>query len=218
MVRKPKRPSFGPGGNGVSDCCVIALRLAVALIRGKEVRILAFVNGNSCPFSSEAAMNTRQAITSTMDLSLTALRKYIGDLSDAELLTRPGKGCNHIAFQLGHLIVSENGILNGLVPGAGVELPAGFREKHDKANSASDNSQDFCTKQQYLDLIDKVHAASVKALNATSDADLDQPAPESFRKMFPTAGNVWILIATHPMMHAGQFVPVRRALGKPVVI
>jgi hypothetical protein len=29
---------------------------------------------------------------------------------------------------------------------------------------------------------------------------------------------MFILIATHPMMHAGQFVPVRRALGKPVAI
>jgi hypothetical protein len=28
----------------------------------------------------------------------------------------------------------------------------------------------------------------------------------------------YLLIANHPLMHAGQFVPVRRALDKPVVI
>jgi hypothetical protein len=36
--------------------------------------------------------------------------------------------------------------------------------------------------------------------------------------MFPTAGHIYLLIATHGLMHAGQFVPVRRKLGKPVVI
>jgi hypothetical protein len=36
--------------------------------------------------------------------------------------------------------------------------------------------------------------------------------------MFPTVGHIYLLIATHQLMHAGQFVPVRRALGKPVVI
>jgi hypothetical protein len=31
-------------------------------------------------------------------------------------------------------------------------------------------------------------------------------------------GDVFMLIGAHPMMHAGQFVVVRRAAGKPVVI
>ncbi len=137
-------------------------------------------------------MNARQAISSTMDMSLLVLKQYISDLSDADLLKRPGAGCNHLAWQLGHLIASECGILNSLVPGAVPELPAGFKEKHDKNNTASDDPKNFCTKQQYLELLDKVHAASTKALNAAADADLDQPAPENFRKMFPTAGQVWI--------------------------
>lgn len=163
-------------------------------------------------------MNAQQAISATMDLSQMVLKQYVGDLSDAELLKRPGPGCNHIAWQLGHLISSECGLLNSIAPGAAPELPAGFKEKHEKGNAGSDNPQDFCTRQQYLDLIDKVHAASVKALNATTEAALDQPSPEQFRKMFPTVGSIWVLIATHQLMHAGQFVPVRRALGKPIVI
>jgi hypothetical protein len=163
-------------------------------------------------------MNTRASITATMDISLMVLRQYINDLSDTELLQRPGKGCNHIAWQLGHLISSECGLLESICPGAAPTLPEGFKEKHDKANALSDQPQDFCTKVQYLELLDSVHAASAKALEGFSDADLDKPGPEHFRQMFPTAGHIWVLIATHPLMHAGQFVPVRRSLGKPVVI
>lgn len=163
-------------------------------------------------------MNTKQAITSTMDISLMVLKQYVGDLSDAELMQRPGPGCNHLAWQLGHLISSECGLLESLAPGAAPELPAGFKDTHEKENAVSDNPKDFCTKQQYVDLLDKVNAATRTALEKVSDADLDKPAPENFRAMFPTAGQIWILIATHPLMHAGQFVPVRRALNKPIVI
>ena len=163
-------------------------------------------------------MNSRSAIVATMDISLMILKQYISDLSDTELLVRPAPGCNHIAWQLGHLISSECGLLAGISPGAAPELPAGFKEKHDKANAKSDAPGDFCSKATYLELIDRVHAASVKGLEAFDDAGLDQPSPEHFRKMFPTVGHIWVLIATHPMMHAGQFVPLRRALGKPVLI
>ncbi len=163
-------------------------------------------------------MNTQDAIRATLKTSSVVLTKYLDDLSDADLMLRPGVGCNHIAWQLGHLIASENQLLEAVAPGAGIELPAGFAEKHGKERKDDDDPAHFCTKQEYLDLFEKMHAATLAAIAKMSDADLDKPAPEHFQKMFPTAGHVVILIATHGLMHAGQFVPVRRSLGKPVVI
>jgi hypothetical protein len=164
------------------------------------------------------SMNTRDAIRSTMDISSMVLKQYLSDLTDAELLMRPGKGCNHIAYQLGHLITSECGLLDAIAPGTAPELPVGFKETYGKENCTCDDPQKFCTKQQYLELFEKANAATLKALNATTDADLDKPSPERLRKMFPTVGVIYVLIATHPLMHVGQFVPLRRTLGKPVLI
>jgi hypothetical protein len=163
-------------------------------------------------------MNTEDAIRQTMDFSLFVLKTYVGDLTDAELIQRPGPGCNHLAWQLGHLIASESQLLNAIRPGSGVELPAGFAEQHSKETIGSDDPAKFATKQQYLELLDKTNAASKQALDGFPETEFDAPSPESFRKMFPTMGAMFMLIATHAMMHAGQFVPVRRALGKPVVI
>lgn len=163
-------------------------------------------------------MNAKDTIAATLDTSSFVLGKYIEDLSDTELLTRPGEGCNHVAWQLGHLIASEAMLLNMLVPGAAPELPEGFAEKHSKDNTDSDDAADFCTKAEYMEQFDRMHAATKSALDGVSEADLDQPAPENFRAMFPTVGAMWILLATHPLMHAGQVVPVRRKLGKPVLI
>jgi hypothetical protein len=163
-------------------------------------------------------MNAKDAIRDTLNLSHFVLKSYIGDLTDAELLMRPGKGCNHVAYQLGHLISAECSLLNGIRPGSAPELPAGFAEQYTKANAGSDDPARFLTKQQYLELTEKMHAATLALLESYPEADFAKPSPESFRKRFPTMGSIFVLIATHPMMHAGQVVPIRRALGKPVVI
>lgn len=116
------------------------------------------------------------------------------------------------------MISSEVHLLKSIVPSASIELPEGFAAKHSKEQVGNDNPADFCTKQQYLDLFEKVHAVTAAEVDKLSEADLDKPAPESFRSIFPTVGNMVILIATHGLMHAGQFVPIRRRLNKPVVI
>ncbi|MEZ6060269.1 MAG: DinB family protein [Planctomycetaceae bacterium] len=163
-------------------------------------------------------MDAKAAIKETLSLSNMVLSSYISDLTDAELMKRPAAGCNHVAWQLGHLISSECGMLNGIQPGAAPELPEGFDEKHSKENATSDDSSDFLTKEQYTELAGKVHDAVTACLDAYPSEKLDDPSPEAYRSMFPTMGSIFLLIATHPMMHAGQLVPLRRQLGKPVVI
>lgn len=162
-------------------------------------------------------MNTQQAISTTLATGSMVLNSYVSDLSDEELLTRPAEGCNHVAWQLGHLIASECDLLEMVCPDAAVKLPAGFADQHGKEMANSTDASGFCTKQEYLDLFEQVHTGTLEALSKLSDADLDQPGPEQFAEMFPTVGHVFVLIATHGMMHAGQIVPVRRKLGKPVL-
>lgn len=163
-------------------------------------------------------MNAKDAIRSAANLSTTVLKAYISDLDDGDLMRRPGKGCNHLAWQLGHLISSEIHLLNCVARGKGTELPPGFADAHSKASASSDDPASFHVKQTYVGLFDEVRAASLAALEAYAQSDLDRPAPEDFRDFCPTMGDMFMLIATHPMMHAGQFVVVRRQLGKPILI
>ncbi len=102
--------------------------------------------------------------------------------------------------------------------GAGVSLPDGFEKQHSKENNLSDSPSDFCSKSTYIELFEKVNQASLELFGSLSDSDLDLPGPPAFQSMFPTVGAVCVLIATHPMMHAGQVVPVRRQFGKPVLM
>ena len=163
-------------------------------------------------------MNAKDAIRSSANLSSMILKAYISDLDDADLMRRPVEGCNHLAWQLGHLISSEVELLESVAPGQGIELPAGFADAHSKEACNNDDPADFCEKRTYVEMFDKVRAASLAALDAYVQSDLDNPAPEDFREFCPTIGDMFTMIATHPMMHAGQFVIVRRQLGKPILM
>ncbi|MEQ8846373.1 DinB family protein [Botrimarina sp.] len=164
-------------------------------------------------------MNAIEAILATAATSDMVLKSYVGDLTDADLMRRPHKGCNHVAWQLGHLITAECSLLEVIRPGAAPDLPEGFAEKHSKETVGDDDPSHFCSRDEYLELYDKVRAATRDALGKMTDADLDKPnTNERFAKTFPTIGSMCVLDATHPLMHVGQFVPVRREAGKPVVI
>jgi hypothetical protein len=163
-------------------------------------------------------MTANEAIRNTLNFSHFVLTRYLDDLTDDDLLKRPGPGCNSVAWQLGHLITAECGLLNMIRPGAAPELPAGFADRYGKNATHSDDPEKFGTKQEYLALTEKVHTATLAVLADYPAADFALPSPEPMRKRFPTMGALFQLIASHPLMHAGQFVPLRRALGKPVVI
>ena len=111
-------------------------------------------------------MNAKDAIRSSANLSTMVLKTYISDLDDADLMRRPGEGCNHLAWQLGHLISSEVQLLNMVAPGQGTELPAGFADAHSKEACNNDDPASFHGKQTYVELFDKVRAASLAAVDA----------------------------------------------------
>src|SRR6478672_11442689 len=122
-------------------------------------------------------MNGKQAVRSSMELSNYVLDAYFADLSDAEMMKRPGAGCNHLTWQLGHLIASQADMMNALVEGSAPELPAGFREKYAKENAGNNDSAAFNTKAELTELLKKQRAAAVAALEKLNDEDFDKPAP-----------------------------------------
>jgi uncharacterized damage-inducible protein DinB len=159
-------------------------------------------------------MNAKDAFRQSYETSDMVVRAYLDDLGDADLLVRSVPGANHIAWQLGHLITSTHHMLAGLgqaVPA----LPDGFTEAHGKEAAGRDDPARFSTKAQYLALMDQVKAAVTAAIETTREAKLDDPGPEAMRDYAPTVGAVLLLLGNHWMMHAGQFVPIRRKLGRP---
>jgi hypothetical protein len=169
---------------------------------------------------TEGFMHAKDVLAATYATSERIMDRYLDGLSDADLLVRPVAGQNHIAWQLGHLIIAERMMVEGIKPGSSPPLPAGFEEAHgrDEASTRSDDPTRFLSKEKYLALFKAQRDATKEVLKSLTDAELDGPGPERFRQLAPTAGATLLLAGTHVLMHVGQFVGVRRKLNKPVAI
>jgi len=162
-------------------------------------------------------MHAKDVIRQNIQGSDMILRKYVEDLEDGDLKLCPVEGMNPIAWQLGHLIVSERKMVEAIKPGSCPALPEGFDEAHSRKAEEADPAS-FRTKDEYLKLWGAQLAATLKVLDALTDVELDAPSEERMRQMWPTVGAVMNLQGQHPLMHVGQFVAVRRHLKKPVAI
>ena len=159
-------------------------------------------------------MNTKTAIKTALDCADMISTSYLGDLTDAEMMHRPAEGCNHIKWQLGHLIQSENNMINLCYPGSLPELPAGFSDKYSKETSTSDDAAAFDSKEVLLGLHQQQRAATLALLDRIPESELGNEGPEAIRAYTPTVGATFLMQDAHWMMHAGQWAVIRRQLGR----
>ncbi|MBT8485709.1 MAG: DinB family protein [Phycisphaerae bacterium] len=162
-------------------------------------------------------MNVHDLLKHNVTFSHGITKAYLADISDEEMLVRAVPGSNHLAWQLGHLIASERSLMTS-VGGTMPDLPEGFAEKHGKENIASDDPNDFLSKDEYFQLMGQMHEAAMAVIDGVDEAGLDAPGPEQMRDFFPTVGSVLFMAGGHEMMHAGQIAAIRRKLGKPIVM
>lgn len=159
-------------------------------------------------------MKPNEAIKLSIDTADMITRAYLEDMTDEEMMHRPGKGCNHIKWQVGHLIASDNNMVGGCCEGTMPALPEGFAEKYTKETAASDNSDDFHSKAELMELFEQQRAASLKALEGLSDEDLAKPAPEDMQSYAPLVASAFSMLGIHWTMHTGQWAVIRRQLGR----
>lgn len=160
-------------------------------------------------------MDAISAIRGSLSSAEMISMAYLGDLSDQELMQRPHPDCNHLNWQIGHLISSEHSMIDGLASGSMPALPGGFAEKYTKEKAASNDSSHFATKDELMQVYRAQRDATLAVLAKQSASDLDAPTGVSYA---PTVGDMLRMQADHWLMHCGQWVIVRRNNGKAVVI
>lgn len=159
-------------------------------------------------------MNAKDAVRFTLGNADFLTGQYLSDITDQELLTRATPDANHIAWQLGHLISAECRLVEAAT-GQKTALPEGFAEHHSKDSAGSDKASDFLTKDQYLSLAKTVRAATLKALEEVGEGDLDKHVGGRVPPFVKTAGDCFMLVGNHWILHAGQFAVLRRKLNRP---
>ena len=162
-------------------------------------------------------MSIAEQIKTELNLPAFVVQTYLADLTDEDLMRRPVPNANHIAWQLGHLIDAEHKLNNMVCPDSMPALPDGFSDQHSKETAGSDDASAFLTKDEYTKVMEAQRAGTLALLDRLSDEDLQQPAPEKIQQFGATVGAVIAGQSAHWMMHAGQWVIVRRQLGKEAI-
>jgi hypothetical protein len=141
---------------------------------------------------------------------------FLNDFSDADMLVRPAKTANHAVWQLGHLSNSTRNMVVACDPA--VAFPFEDDPRFGKSKATIDDPAFFPGKLEILGRFDQAMDIAAGWVSKLGDADFGRPTPERLQRFAPTVGNVALLLASHPLMHIGQFSVTRRALGKPVVM
>jgi hypothetical protein len=160
-------------------------------------------------------MDSKTAIKICIDTADMVCGAYLGDLTDSEMMHRPHSACNHINWQVGHLIVAEHQMMSSAKGYSMPALPAGMAEMYGKETQGCDDASKFMTKSALMAAMQEQRAGTLKILEQVSEADLDAATGIDYA---PTIASLLSMQGSHWMMHAGQWVIVRRNLGKPVLI
>jgi hypothetical protein len=160
-------------------------------------------------------MNSSESIKQSIDMADVVCMSYLSDLTDTELMMRPHPECNHVNWQIGHLIESEHSMIEQIRPGSMPVLPVGFAEKYSRETVRNDDPKAFATKEELMNTYKAQRAGTLAALAKTSESELDAATGVSYA---PTVGAMFSLQGSHWLMHCGQWVVIRRILGKAIVM
>ena len=140
------------------------------------------------------------------------------DLSDEQMVLRPGGNMNHPAWILGHLCIYHP-IVPALLNGEPFDDPAedslfGFRGRGPQVDPVV-----YGSKQAQVDRYVEGHETVAQALlNATVDQLQRAPSLARWSKMFPSVEFMLPdLLLHHESIHIGQLSIWRRAAGLPPV-
>ncbi len=160
-------------------------------------------------------MSFAQLLVDNIKMSKMFTENALADFSEQDMLFRPAKGANHAMWQIGHLAISTWGMLSGCDPT--VKSPISDETRFKKDTAGVDDAAKFPKKAEVMKMFGDAMDAAAAWAGKLTEAEMAKPAPERMQKFAPTIGNAALLLASHPMMHLGQYSVARRALGKPVL-
>lgn len=128
----------------------------------------------------------------------------------------PGGLPTHIAWQIGHLAVSQYGLLMFRMRGRRPEdldlIPGSFRKAYSRQTTPKAEADSQPSPDELLERLSRVHELSLKELQAIDPAVLLEPVDMPYAA-YPIKLGAVLFCPMHEQIHAGQIGLLRRALS-----
>lgn len=161
-----------------------------------------------------------QAAVDRLELARRRVKSFTKDLTVDEWFWSPAEFMTHIAWQVGHLAVSEYNLCLRRVRGHTKEdeslIPNAFIEHFKLGSQPVAGSVNYPPLEEIKRVFDAVHAQVLKELSTFTDEDLDVPVAEP-HPLFKTKLGAVDYASGHEMVHNGQIGLLRRLMGKPAL-
>jgi hypothetical protein len=170
--------------------------------------------------SPDAALTMLRAAIAQIEFA----RRYTRELLDAtprELwFTRIEAIPTFVAWQIGHLTVSQYGLLMFRIHGrrdADLDLiPSRFRKAFGRGSDPSSGSISHFSADDLIQRLDEVHAQAIGGLEGIDPSILLEPVEMPYAA-YPVKLGAILFCPLHEQIHAGQIGLIRRLLGLPSV-
>jgi hypothetical protein len=143
---------------------------------------------------------------------------FVADLSDEQMILRPGGNMNHPAWILGH-IGAYHQVVQDLLANRPVNDPKNDMMFGFAGHGPLDDLSKYGSKQSIIDRFSAGHEQVAQALLAAPpEAFTRKPTLERWAKIYPTVEFMLPdLLLHHESLHLGQISIWRRAAGLPAV-
>ncbi|MEQ1825289.1 MAG: DinB family protein [Pirellula sp.] len=128
----------------------------------------------------------------------------------------PPGATSHVAWQVGHLAVAQYGLMlfrqRGRAEGDLELMPGWLRKKYGRASVPPTDTSEIPSKQELLDILQKIHVTSMATVPALTASQLAEPTEMPFAA-YPIKLGALLFCPMHESIHAGQIGLLRRMHG-----
>lgn len=148
------------------------------------------------------------------------IHDFTKDLAADEWFWSPAEFTTHIAWQVGHLAVSDYNLclrrVRGRTAADEALLSDAFNECFKLGSQPVADAAKYPPVAEIVRVFDAVHEQALKELGAMSDEELNVPV-EQPHPVFKTKLGSVDYASSHDMVHNGQIGLLRRLMGKPAL-
>jgi uncharacterized damage-inducible protein DinB len=161
-----------------------------------------------------------KAALDRMELARRRTEEFVADLTPDEWFWHPSEFTTHVAWQIGHLAVSQYNLclrrIRGRTAADEALIPDSYIDLFKLGSTPVAGAENYPPIAEIRRVFDAVYEQSLAELARLSDEELEVPV-EQPHPVFKTKLGAVDYASGHELVHNGQIGLLRRLMGKPAL-
>lgn len=162
-------------------------------------------------------MSEPQTIVNDLRQTRLYTKQLLSHIDDSDWFRQPTEGVTHVAWQVGHLAVTQYGLALKRQRGEREEdadlISPEFRTLFGKGSTPIPDPSAYPSPQDIRAVLDRVHEQAIAEVSAVTEDSLQEPVGDPPHPMFSTKLESLQWCVRHEFTHVGQITLLRRLFG-----